>query len=132
MAESIHNQIFQNNTVMGVGASGSHIEAEAQVGLVAAIDIYNFEMRMSTGSRCILGRFKRIFCTSMCLLASVQGKVKLIYSHVANACLLCHLQKMQAGNLSSNPWISLIPVPMKLRLFCLPYSGGVAMNIYRR
>ena len=29
-------------------------------------------------------------------------------------------------------WISPSPVTVKLRLFCLPYAGGVSENVYAR
>lgn len=35
------------------------------------------------------------------------------------------------GHIQS-PWISPAPITVKLRLFCLPYAGGVSENVYAR
>ena len=31
-----------------------------------------------------------------------------------------------------SPWISPAPITVKLRLFCLPYAGGISENVYAR
>lgn len=32
----------------------------------------------------------------------------------------------------ASPWISPAPVTVKMRLFCLPYAGGISENVYSR
>ncbi len=31
-----------------------------------------------------------------------------------------------------SPWISPAPITIKLRLFCLPYAGGISENVYSK
>lgn len=38
---------------------------------------------------------------------------------------------VQAQHVAS-PWISPAPVTVKMRLFCLPYAGGISENVYSR
>lgn len=33
---------------------------------------------------------------------------------------------------AQSPWISPAPISIKLRLFCLPYAGGISENVYGR
>jgi hypothetical protein len=32
----------------------------------------------------------------------------------------------------ASPWISPAPITVKMRLFCLPYAGGISENVYAR
>jgi hypothetical protein len=32
----------------------------------------------------------------------------------------------------ASPWISPAPITIKMRLFCLPYAGGISENVYSR
>lgn len=33
---------------------------------------------------------------------------------------------------SGSPWIAPAPAPLRMRLFCLPYAGGMSENVYAR
>lgn len=36
------------------------------------------------------------------------------------------------GNRQTSLWISPTPVTIRLRIFCLPYAGGVSANVFSR
>ena len=41
-------------------------------------------------------------------------------------------KKQQGGGMNLSPWISPAPITIKMRLFCLPYAGGVSENVFGR
>ena len=42
------------------------------------------------------------------------------------------MQGVVGGNVVASPWISPAPISVKMRLFCLPYAGGVSENVFGR
>ncbi len=36
------------------------------------------------------------------------------------------------GNEQASLWISPTPITIKMRIFCLPYAGGVSANVFSR
>jgi len=42
------------------------------------------------------------------------------------------LKDVRSGNMIASPWISSAPITIKMRLFCLPYAGGVSENVFGR
>lgn len=41
-------------------------------------------------------------------------------------------KEQQEPGMVLSPWISPAPITIKLRLFCLPYAGGVSENVFGR
>ena len=63
--------------------------------------------------------------------ASVHLIVLEAMSHYANSAAFAGFCQ-QENRLIISPWISTAPITIKMRLFCLPYAGGVSENVYGR
>lgn len=42
------------------------------------------------------------------------------------------MRDLQPAKRRVQPWISPAPISVKMRLFCIPYAGGVSENVFAR